>query len=69
MSRKEIAKRAGEARRDAKRSCRRCYGTGIMGARVTGPNDRDLLQCPCVAKERRKKTDARRKANDTLSLK
>lgn len=38
------------ARRMAKQSCKRCYGTGVMGTRIVSLERRTILICPCVEK-------------------
>lgn len=38
------------ARKMAKPSCKRCYGTGTMGTRIVSLERRTILICPCVEK-------------------
>lgn len=38
------------ARRMAKSSCKRCYGTGVMGTRIVSLEKRTILICHCVEK-------------------
>lgn len=38
------------AREMARSSCKRCYGTGVMGTRIVSLEKRTILICPCVEK-------------------
>ena len=38
------------ARKMAKPSCKRCYGTGVMGTRIVSLEKKTILICPCVEK-------------------
>lgn len=50
------------ARKMAKPSCKRCYGTGVMGTRIVSLSHRTILICHCVEKAAQKDMLAAAKA-------
>lgn len=50
MAPDQLKKTLDGARKMAKRSCKRCYGTGVMGTRIVSLEKRTILICHCVEK-------------------
>ncbi len=48
MDSEEVNTTLNNARKFAKSSCKRCYGTGVMGTKVVSVQEKTILICHCV---------------------